>query len=333
MKISQQQLTPHLQQHFAPVYLVSGDEPLLVQEACDAIRHRANEIGFTERERFYVEPGFNWQNFFTAINNRSIFGEQILTELSINSKITEDGKKILQAIAEKPPKDKRLLIVSEKIDTNKLNTGWYKTIITNGVLIQIWPIDATQLPSWVANRLRQAGFNTDLAGAKLIADHAAGNLLAASQQIEKMKLIFGSGALTNDQIMATITDNSRFSVFDLVDATLQGNRQQTVRIIENLKNEKLDPVIILWAIARELRSLINIVSYQNQGHSIDQALQHFKVWNKHQGLVKQVLKRHQLTQLNHLLDQAQAIDLIVKGATSGNAWHQLTAIFLKLSDQ
>ena len=38
-------------------YLVSGDEPLLVAEAADAVRARARESGFSERETYFIERG------------------------------------------------------------------------------------------------------------------------------------------------------------------------------------------------------------------------------------------------------------------------------------
>ena len=65
MQLNQQQFIPHLKGPLLPVYLLSGDTPLLRQEARDALRQAASNAGYTNHQRFTVDTGFVdlWKSF------------------------------------------------------------------------------------------------------------------------------------------------------------------------------------------------------------------------------------------------------------------------------
>jgi DNA polymerase-3 subunit delta len=332
MKIQLQQLAKHLTEKIASLYLISGDEFLLVQEACDAVRQHAALAGFDERETFYIESGFNWESFLNSINNFSLFGERTLIELHLKGKLTDIGSKILQNYAKKPAAEKIVVIIAAKLDAAQQKTAWFKAIDAHGVVLPIWPIDTAQLPLWINKRLQMAGLKADGLGIKLLADYATGNLLAATQEIEKLRLLFGGGNLTTEQIVSVITDNARFNVFNLLDTALAGKIAMVVRMLDNLKNIEVEPTIILWAIARELRLLINISFAIQQGSTAEQALTKNSVWSNRKILVKQVLLRHDLASLQSLLKQAAQVDYMIKGADSQHLlWHELNKIYFAFS--
>jgi len=329
MKIQLQQLPLYLKKEIASLYLVSGDEFLLVQEACDAIRKHAKESGYTEREVFYIESGSNWEQFLNSINNSSLFGDKALIELRLKGKITDAGKKILQNYANQPAPDKIVLIISNKLDSSQQKTAWFKAVDANGIFLPIWPLEPTKLPLWIANRLKLTGIRTDNQGIQVIVDHVSGNLLAAAQEIEKLLLLYGQGDLTADQISTAVTDNARFNIFNLLDAAINHNIAIVNRIFDNLKNENVEPVIILWAITNELRSLINISFSLQQGINIDQAMKQNGVWYNRKQLVRKMLTKYNLSQLQNFLRSATHIDLIIKGADKQRLlWHELRKFYL-----
>lgn len=329
MKIQSQQLTQHLTEKAQSLYLISGDEFLLVQEACNTVREHAIAAGYSEREVFYVASDFNWEGFLTSVNNLSLFGGRALIELHLSGKLSNDGSKILQNYAQKPAPDKIVLIVAGKLDAASQKTAWFKAVDSHGVVLTIRPIEAAGLPIWINNRLKQVGLKTDGQGIKILANLSAGNLLAAAQEIEKLRLLYGSGALTADQIIAVVTDNARFNVFNLLDTAANGNTALVIRILDNLKNESVEPAIILWAIVRELRSLINISFDIEQGSSMEQAFTKNNVWSSRRALIKKALLRHNLNSLQNLLKQASLIDSIIKGADNQHLlWHELNKIYL-----
>jgi len=318
MKIQLQQLKQH---RISPVYLISGDEFLLLQEACDLVRKLAIDFGYSEREVFHIETGFNWENFVASTSNLSLFGEKSLLELNFNGKIGDVGNEVLQNYFNKPSKDKIILIITAKLDAAQQKTKWFKAVDALGLVVQIWPIDASQMPAWIIKRLAQFNLKTSAQGVKILADYAFGNLLAAAQEIEKISLIYGDGNITPEQIIEVITDNSKFNIFNLIDTALAGNKSLVLHILDNLKAEDAEPTIILWSIARELRVLINMSLGVEQN-----------VWDKRKALFRQALSRHKTNSLQDLLQQAAKIDRIIKGADNQHVlWHEIYNVFLHLA--
>lgn len=319
MKIQLQQLKQH---KISPVYLVSGDEFLLVKEACEIVRKLAIDANYSEREVFHIETNFNWEKFVASTSNSSLFGEKSLLELNFNGKIGDIGSEVLQNYFQKPAKDKIILIITTKLDAAQQKTKWFKAIDACGLILPIWPIDASYMPAWVSNRLMQYNLKTSTQGVKILADYAFGNLLAAAQEIEKISLIYGAGNITPEQIIAVITDNSKFNIFNLIDTSLAGNKSLVLHILDNLKAEDTEPTIILWSITRELRVLINMSLGVEQN-----------VWDKRKALFRQALARHKISSLQHLLQQAAKIDKIIKGADNQHIlWHEIYKVFLCLAD-
>lgn len=320
MKIFSSQLDAHLNHQLSAIYLVSGDEHLLLQEALTSICDKAKDSGYSEKEIFHVETSFNWEKFVGAFSNLSLFNNNTILELRINSKISDEGSKIIQKYVSTPPVNKILILVMGKLDANIQKTAWFKAIDSKGIIIQIWPIERGEIASWILQRMRKIGLNTDTNGAKLLAEHSIGNLLALSQDIEKLRLIYGEKFLTVDEIISAISDNSKYTVFNLVDAWLVKDVKLALKIIDSFKNDNTEPTIILWSIVRELRTLIAIAEAIANGATTDSAMQKYFVWNNRKILIKTALRNYNLDHLKQLLKKSTELDLIIKGAVSGNFW-------------
>ncbi|HJE28164.1 MAG TPA: DNA polymerase III subunit delta, partial [Pseudomonas nitrititolerans] len=268
MKLSPAQLGKHLQGSLAPVYVVSGDEHLLCQEACDAIRAACRRQAFSERQVLSVESGFDWGQLLEAGANLSLFAERRLLELRIPSgKPGDKGAAALLHYLARPAEDTVLLISLPKLDGSTQKTKWAKALIDGKDVqfLQVWPVDAAQLPQWIRQRLSQAGLAADQEAVELIAARVEGNLLAADQEIEKLKLLAEDGRVTAVTVQAAVADSARYDVFGLIDATLQGHPEHSLRMLEGLRGEGIEAPVILWALARELRLLANIAQQYAQG--------------------------------------------------------------------
>ena len=212
MKLPPAQLAKHLQGPLAPVYVVSGDEHLLCQEACDAIRGACRQQGFSERQVLNVETGFDWGQLIEAGASLSLFAEKRLLELRIpNGKPGDKGAAALLDYLARPAEDTVLLISLPKLDGSTQKTKWAKALIDGKPVqfLQIWPVDAQQLPQWIRQRLSQAGLAADQEAVELIAARVEGNLLAAAQEIEKLKLLAEGGQVTTETVQAAVADSAR----------------------------------------------------------------------------------------------------------------------------
>jgi len=194
MKLSPQQLSTALQKNLGAIYWVHGDEHLLAQEACDQIRSTAHTQGFTDRQLFHVDTGFNWEDFQFATNSLSLFSQKELLEVRLNNlKLTDAGKSALENYAANPPTDKMLLIRSKKLSGPIQNSKYYKALDKAGFNVQVWPVTRQYLPGWIKQRLQKQGLTTDPDGIQILVDRSEGNLLFAAQAVEKLHLMHGKG--------------------------------------------------------------------------------------------------------------------------------------------
>lgn len=338
MKLNSAQLGKHLQGSLAPVYVISGDDPLLCQEAADAIRAATRAQGFSEREVFHAEANFDWGLLYEAGASLSLFAEKRVIELRIaNGKPGDKGTAAILEYLQRPPEDTLLLISLPKLDGSTQKTKWAKALIEgpHSQFLQIWPVDAAQLPQWIRQRLAQAGLSASQEAVELIAARVEGNLLAAAQEIEKLKLLAEGNQIDASTVQAAVADSARYDVFGLIDAVLGGDGAHALRMLEGLRGEGVEVLFILVMLARELRQLASIAQQHSQGVPLDKAFSSAKppVWDKRKPLVSKALQRHSAARWNQLLIDAQRIDAQVKGQAPGDAWSSLARLALLMAGQ
>lgn len=325
------QLAGQLQQRLAPVYFVHGDETLLVNECADAIRAAARAQGYSDREVFTVEAGFDWNAFLAAGDSLSLFAERRILELRLpGGKPGKEGTQILRDYAECPAEDTLLLITSAKLEAAARRSKWVLALEQTGVSIPVWPVEIDRLPAWIEQRMRAHGMRAGRQALELIADRVEGNLLAAAQEIEKLYLLHGAGELTVDTVDELVADSARYDVFGLVDAALASDVAHVQRSLAGLRGEGVDPVLVLWALTREVRTLA-LMARQLQGGSLSQVLASNRVWDKRKPLVTAVLQRIRGRQWWQLLQRCAHLDRVIKGRAAGSAWDELLQLALSLA--
>ncbi|MFO7594278.1 MAG: DNA polymerase III subunit delta [Pseudomonadota bacterium] len=332
MKLYYDKLESHLRQGLQPVYLLSGDEPLQLMEAGDAIRRCARESGFGEREVMHVESGFDWDALSAASNSMSLFAEQRLIELRMpNGKPGKEGGKVLAEYAANPPPDTVLLITIGKLDSSARNSKWFKSLDKAGVTLAVWPVEPQALPGWVMQRMRSRGMQPTPEAAQLLAERVEGNMLAAAQEVEKLLLLYGESPIDAQQVEEGVADSARYDIFELVDTALLGDAARTSRVVDGLRGEGVEPVLVLWALLREIRSLVQMASEIEKGGAIEPVMERFRVWKKRKPPVKAGLRRHNLKRWQLLLRRAGRIDRMIKGIEPGNAWDELLHLALLMA--
>ncbi len=325
-------LARQLQRGLAPIYLVSGDEPLQAGEAADAIRAAARAAGYANRVVLEVGGGFDWNTVTQEAHSLSLFAEQKIIDLRIpGGNPGKEGGRVLEALAEQPAPDTLLLLTLPKLDRRQQGARWFKALEARGVLVQVWPIEGSQLVSWVEARLRAAGLHPGPEVADILAARVEGNLLAASQEIEKLLLLHEPGPLSAEQLDSAVADNARFDVFGLVDSTLQGDPARSLRMAAGLRAEGVAAPVVLWAVAREVRALLPLTRAVADGVPIERALASARVWDKRKPLVRRAVDRLDPAHGEHLLTRCQAIDAAIKGAGGDDPWRQLDGVLLELA--
>ncbi len=324
MKVKPEQLVANLQRKIMPAYLVYGDEALLVGEAGDAIRGFVKKQGFDERNVFTVEPGFDWNVLREAGASMSLFAKKRLIELRISgAKLQDTAAKALLEYLEHGHPDTVLLILSGKIDKRSQQSKWFKALERHGVIVQVWPVKRQQLPGWINQRMQAAGLQPTREAVSLLAERVEGNLLACIQEIEKIRLLNGDGRIDADAVRASVVDSSRYDIYGLVDAALSADVGRTIHIVNGLRAEGVEVVLVLWALCREIRELSRMALARKNGLNLGQIFRNHRVWDSRKALLESALARHDVESWQRLLCQAGRIDRIIKGAVAGDAWEEL----------
>ncbi len=329
MNVRPDQLQSVVTKSVYPVYMVSGDEPLQQMEALDSIRGYLHDESYLERDILDVDAKFDWQQLSDQAASMSLFAERRIVELRLPSaKPGREGSQALKDYLSRPPEDVVLIINAGKLDGNSKKSAWYKAIEKKGLVVQCWPIPVDKLSYWLKQRFNQRGMDANDEVLGYISQHVEGNLLAADQEIEKLYLLLGAGKVSYADVAEAVTSQSRFNVFELADMLLQGNRPRVIKIIAGLKAEGVVPVVVNWALAKDIRLLLQSAADVS---TADFLLKRSGVWQSRITLFKSCLSRHTPRSFQMMLKRCAYIDVVSKGMISANVWDEIEKVCMRLA--
>jgi DNA polymerase-3 subunit delta len=326
MRLSGEQLPAALARRLEPTYLVSGDEPLLADEAADAIRAAARAAGHADRTVFFVERGFAWDDLLLASQSMSLFAERRMIELRMPGGKPDKGAELLLKLAESPPPDIVMLIVTGKLDKKASEAAWVRAVEKRGAWIPVWPVALPALPGWLRARAAALGVRIEPDAAQLIVDRVEGNLLAAKQELDKLALLAGGKPIEAGLVLRSVGDSARYDVFQLAAAAAAGDARRAMRVLLGLKSEGAEPTLVLWALIRELRGL-----FQARERERLRSSTRASGWNLAATPSPRALARMKSLPLARLMREAALADRIVKGMAPGDAWSALTGLAGRLA--
>jgi len=344
MQLTTARLIEQLSQDLRQLYILHGDEALLLQEAADAIRASARAQGFLERHVFTVAGAhFDWSEIESACAAMSLFADKQLIDIRVPSgKPGKDGSEALQRIAQTcVGNDGVLVLVSlPRLDKTTKSSGWFTALDTNGISLQIDPVERAALPAWIAQRLAMQQQRV-LAGEEgqrslqFFADRVEGNLLAAHQEIQKLALLYPAQELSFEQIENAVLNVARFNVFKLSETVLAGQHQRVQRMLDGLRAEGASEVLVHFALAEDIRALKRVKDAVASGRPLPQVLREQRIWGPKERLFERVLPKLSPAMLDRLLQAAHQVDGVVKGLRfaqwPSDSWQALGRLALMLS--
>jgi len=318
LKLNSDSLAAHLAQRLLPVYLISGDEPLLVDEAADAIRARARAAGFTERASYVLERGADWNAILAAVSNRSLFAERRIIEIRLaSSKPGVSGAATLARLAQMRDADVLVLVISARLERESQNAQWVQAIESAGAWLPIWPVDEQHLVGFLRERARRLQLNLDDEALEVLAARTEGNLLAAQQELEKLRLLFDDKPITTQEVLASVGDSARYDVAQLGTAALAGETARALHVLAGLRSEGVEPALVLWALNKAVRELWNAAA----GGGAPPAK-----WQRNAAALAQGMRRARTVPFARITQRAERADRMAKGRLEGNAWDELALL-------
>jgi DNA polymerase III subunit delta len=319
LKLTPDSLSTHLQQSLALSYLVSGDDPLLTGEAADAIRARAKASGFTERDVHFMERGADWNDVRASTGNLSLFASRRVVEIRLPSgKAGTTGNSTLADLLGRQDPDTLLLILTPRLDRDAQGADWVRAIEAKGAWVQVWPVDPERLVGWLRARCRRMKLEVTDEALELLAERTEGNLLAASQELEKLSLIAPGGRASAETVLESVADSARFDVFQLSEAVLAGDAPRALRVLAGLRAEGVEPTLALWSLTKAIRDIWGAIASPGGFRP--------RAWQRQAAALDKGIRRAPRLSFSALALRATRADRMIKGRLVGNAWDEIALL-------
>jgi DNA polymerase-3 subunit delta len=315
------------------VILLNGNEPLLVEEALDGVRQVLKQQGFDERLKYQLETGFDWNKLTGVGQAMSLFAERRVIEFRVPKALGAPGTKAITEYCQNPPEDDILVVMMPALDKRQRAAKWVKAVESVGWLVDGYDISLQQFPAWLKKRLQTRSLRVEAGVVELMTEQLEGNVLAAAQEVDKLQVLAKDGAVTLKLVTESLADQARFDVYALTDGCLIGDFNRVLRIKSRLQSEGVEPVIVVWALVREIRLLASISSALQQGQNKGVLFKQNRIWNKREPFVNAALARLSPRMWYQLLEQAAHLDQTVKGqrySEVGSLWYQIEQLCCRL---
>ncbi len=316
------------------IYHLFGAEPLIIEETLTALRQQLQALGYSDRQKFHVETGFNWDELNSANQSLSLFSSQKIIELRMpTGKPGDKGAKTLIEFATHRNVDTILILVSGPVERAAQNSKWFKVLDAAGASIEATKVQKYELTRWIEQRLKKQSIICESGVATLIAHYVEGNLLAAAQQIHFLGLHKRTSPLSVSAVESLISDQARFTSFAYIDACLAGNASRANRILLSLEGEKLEPILLLGALSRETRKLVILADAKAAGRNIEPLFQHLGIWSSRSRLMQQAVNRISAVGWKRIHSKIANLDQMVKGQRpiqNKNVWEEIERLGLAI---
>ncbi|SFR52266.1 DNA polymerase III, delta subunit [Marinobacter daqiaonensis] len=332
MKINPGQLSQALEKSLAPAYLVSGDEPLLVQEACDQIRARARDAGFHDRQVYHADQHLNWGAVQDEIGAMSLFAEQRRIEIHLPTGKLGDGRDVIEQALTQPAEDILLLLISARLDAAETRRKWYKQLQKTGVHVTVWPIDGNKFTGWLEQRAKSRGLTLTRGAMELLSERLEGNLLAAAQELDRLALLSPERTINEDAVEQAVQYSARFSIFEVIADLLAGKAAHAQKAITTLRQEGENPLGLLAMLVRDLNITLELQQAMKKREAPAAFLKKNGVFQPQRArAVEQAARRLSRPTLQQALVLCSEADRAAKGFGDLPPWHYLgdLAVLLK----
>lgn len=321
MQLPAQRLPQHLQGELAPAYFVVGDEQLLVEEACDAVFAAARRAGFDERSLFEATARAPWRALFDDAANLSLFGGKRLLDVRVPARgLDRPGSEALRGYLRAPMPDTMLVCRGVDLEWRVRTSAWYKALEKAAVTVRIRPVAVRDLPRWLEERCRREGLRLEADALDVLAERVEGNLLAARQEIEKLKLLEHSGTIGVNEVLIAVGDSSHYDIFALLDAAFAGDARRVAKTLGSLRQQGVAVFSILAVLAGQLQRAVELASGGNP-----------RLSGRRRELLAAATRRLGGAKLDEIANECALLDMQAKGMLRGDPWQSLEGVLLALT--
>jgi DNA polymerase-3 subunit delta len=125
-----------------------------------------------------------------------------------------------------------------------LKSAFYKKISNNALCLLAFEPKSYEYKKILTDLIGAYSLNLSSEGLNLLEQLSQGNLIYADNALKKLKLIHDNNAINEKELLSCLSDNSKYDGFNIINSCFSGNLSQTKNIINYLKEQNTDPVLI-----------------------------------------------------------------------------------------
>lgn len=321
MKLSKAHLKKDIDEQLRCVYSFFAEESIQISELVDLVTEKAKLESFEEKQTYIVSKDTDWSFLNSENENFDLFGSKKIIEIKlIGTGPGNKGSKAIKDYCLEPDEDKLVIISAERLDKKQQDSAWSKALLKHGIQVVEPAIDKDSMPGWIETKSKELNLEISKEAIRLLADRTEGNLLAASQELTKLSLLFPEQEISLEHMEKSISNSSKFGIFDLSNSFLEGNKKRTVRIIETLRAEGTQPPLVLWALSKEVSNLYTVME---EGSTKS-------IWGPryYLDLLAKRSKKLSPFQVKNSLKEIAEIDAAIKGLSDKSPWQSIRELAL-----
>ena len=321
MKLSRAQFIKELESELGTIYSFFADESIQISELTDEVIKKAKSAGFEDKQTHIVTKDTDWSFLNSENENFDLFGSKKIVEIKlIGTGPGNKGSKAIKDYCLDIDKDKLLIISAERLEKKQQTSAWAKALEKSGIFVVEPPVNKNSMPGWIKARASGLKLNLDSQAIRLLSEKTEGNLLAVSHELTKLTLLFPDQEITLENMEKSISNSSKFGIFDLSNSFLEGNRKRTIRIIETLRAEGTQPPLILWALSKEINNLYKVLEDGTTKN----------IWGPryYLDLLTKRSKSLSYSKIKKSLKEIAEIDAAIKGLSDKSPWQSIRDLAL-----
>ncbi|RLA07710.1 MAG: DNA polymerase III subunit delta [Gammaproteobacteria bacterium] len=305
-------------------------------EMTDIIYATAKKQGFCDKEIIDIDGNFNWNSLQGKFSSLSLFSPKRFFVLKLPSaKPGIKGANFLKKYLSNPLKDVLILIISGKLEFSlysKKIPKWYQLLQQNAKCYDYHPIKMHLMPQWITHRFAKLNQTIDKGAAIILSEHTQGNLISCATEITKINLSIDKKNITTEDVLSGISDNNKFNIFAMVDAIIEGKKDQAIKILWTLQEDGVAEPIINWAITNEIKKLTGLSSLITGRKDVTNFCRVNNIFPSKQAMYKNLSQQHSYKFWLILTCKVAILDRILKGKKYGFDYYQeLTNVIMLLA--
>ena len=323
MKLSRAHFISELDKGLKGIYCLCADESIQIEELKGKLIDKAKLEGYEERVTHVVSKETDWSFLDSENDNLDLFGSKKILEIKLLGQGPgTKGSKAIKDYCQNQDNNKLIVFSAERLDKKQLNSAWLKSIDEAGILVIEPAITSKTIYAWIKRKAEEIDVELEDEALTLLTERTEGNLFATSQELIKLSLLFDGESISLNKMEKSISNSSRYGIFDLSHAFVEGDKTRMVKIIEILKAEGAQPPLVLWALSKEVNNLYKVLETGSAGD----------IWGPRYYLdaLSKRARKMSLSKIKKSLKEIAEIDSSIKGLSKKSPWQSIRDLVIDL---